>query len=248
MSSAPPTIVCRSHARPSTSTWSSTVSAISVPSTAISGAGHDEQPGGAVHEQEAQVAPAVPEARELRLALARVVVDRDLLDLEPLLARADHHLGCELHPGRPQVEAGQRRAPDRAHAAVRVAHAGAEEEVEDPGEHRVPDVAVEPGHRAGLDALHAIAHHEVGALVELRHEARDVAEVVGEVGVGHHDVVALRGGEAGAVGAPVAAPRLVHHQGAGRRARARRCGRPSRCRPRSPRPPSPVPRMPCARL
>ena len=158
------------------------------------------------------MAPAVPEARELRLALARVVVDRDLLDLEPLLARADHHLGCELHPGGPQVEARQRRAPDRAHAAVRVAHAGAEEEVEDPGEHRVPDVAVEPGHRAGLDALHAVAHHEVGALVELGHEARDVAEVVGEVGVGHHDVVALRGGEAGAVGAAVAAPRLVHHQ------------------------------------
>jgi hypothetical protein len=99
---------------------------------------------------------------------------------------------------------------------VRVAHAGSEEEVEDPGEHRVTDIAVEPGHRTGLDALHAVAHHEVGALVELRHEAGNVAEVVGEVGVGHHDVLALCGGEAGAVSAPVTAPRLVHDHGAGR--------------------------------
>ena len=46
-------------------------------------------------------------------------------------------------------------------------------------------------------------------------EARDVAEVVGQVGVGHHDVLAARGGEAGEVGAAVAAPRLVHHERAG---------------------------------
>ncbi len=78
------------------------------------------------------MAPAVPEARELRLALARVVVDRDLGDLEPLLARADHHLGGELHAGCAQIETGQRGAADGAHAAVRVAHARAEEEVERP--------------------------------------------------------------------------------------------------------------------
>ena len=110
---------------------------------------------------------------------------------------------------------GQRRAPHGAHAAVGVADAGAEEEVEHAGEHRVADVAVQPGHRAGLDVLHPVAHHEVGALLELLDEARDVVEVVGEVGVGHHDVVAARGGEAGQVGAAVAAPRLEHHQRAG---------------------------------
>ena len=53
-------------------------------------------------------------------------------------------------------------------------------------------------------------------VVELLDEARDLAEVVGEVGVGHHDVAAARGGEAGQVGAAVAAPRLVHDARAGR--------------------------------
>ena len=151
----------------------------------------------------------------------------------------------------PVVRRSRRRqhvAADGAHAAVGVAHAGAEEEVEDAGEHRVADVAVEPGHRARLDAAHAVAHHEVGALVELLDEARDVAEVVGEVGVGHHDVVAGGGREAGQVGAAVAAPRLVHDERAGARARARRCRRPTRCRRRSPRPASPGPRTPRARL
>ena len=58
-------------------------------------------------------------------------------------------------------------AAEGAHAAVGVAHAGAEEEVERAGEHRVADVAVQPRHRAGLDAVHAVAHHEVGAVLEL---------------------------------------------------------------------------------
>ena len=52
-------------------------------------------------------------------------------------------------------------------------------------------------------------------VVELLDEARDLVEVVGEVGVGHHDVVAARGGEAGQVGAAVAAARLVHDARAG---------------------------------
>ena len=44
---------------------------------------------------------------------------------------------------------------------------------------------------------------------QLLHEARDLVEVIGEVGVGHDDVVASRGGEAGHVGAAVAALGLV---------------------------------------
>ena len=78
----------------------------------------------------------------------------------------------------------------RAHPAVGVADAGAEEEVEDAGEDRVADVAVQPRHRAGLDVVHPVADHDLGAVVELGDEARDVVEVVGQVGVGHHDVVA----------------------------------------------------------
>ncbi len=72
------------------------------------GAGHDEQPGGAVDQQEAQVAPAIPVARELRLALARVVADRDLGDHEAFLACSDHHLGGELHARCAQLKRRQR--------------------------------------------------------------------------------------------------------------------------------------------
>ena len=171
----------------------------------------DEEVGRAVHQQEAQVAPPVAEARELRLAAARVVLDLDLGDLEVLLGGADHHLGGELHPGRAQVELVEHVAAQRAHAAVGVAHAGAEEEVEQPGQQRVADVAVQPRHRSRLDVPHAVAHHQLGAGVELADEARDLVEVVGQVGVGHHDVAPARGGEPGEVRAAVAAARLDDH-------------------------------------
>ena len=69
----------------------------------------------------------------------------------------------------------RRQGAARPHPAVGVAHAGAVEQVQDAGQHRVADVAVEPRHRAGLDALHAVAHDEVGAVVELLDEARDLA-------------------------------------------------------------------------
>ena len=57
----------------------------------------------------------------------------------------------------------------------------------------VADVAVQPRHRARLDVVHAVADDELGAGVELRDEARDLAEVVGQVGVGHDDVRRPRG-------------------------------------------------------
>ena len=41
---------------------------------------HEVEPARAVQEHEADVAPGVPEAVQLRLADARVVVDRDLAD------------------------------------------------------------------------------------------------------------------------------------------------------------------------
>ena len=64
----------------------------------------DEQVGRAVHEQEPQVAPAVTEARELRLAAARVILDVHLGDPQMLFGGADHHLGRELHARRAQIE------------------------------------------------------------------------------------------------------------------------------------------------
>ena len=80
-----------------------------------------------------------------------------------------------------------------------------------PGEDRVADVAVQPRHRAGLDVVHAVADHHLGAVLERRDEARDLVEVVGQVGVGHHDVAPARGREAGEVGAAVAAPAFDDH-------------------------------------
>src|SRR3954466_9140014 len=105
-----------------------------------------EQVRRAVHQQEAQVAPAIAEARELGLAPARVVLDRDLPDVELLLRRPDDHLGGELHPRRAEIERRQDRAPEAAHAAMGVAHTGAEEEGEDAREHGVADAAVQARH------------------------------------------------------------------------------------------------------
>ncbi len=157
---------------------------------------HDEQMRGAVHEQEAQVAPAVAEARQLRLAAAGVVFDRELGDSQFLLGGPDHHLRGKLHTGRAQIEARQHVGAKRAHPAVGVLHAGAEEQVQQARQDRVADVAVKPRHRARLDVVHAIAHHELRPAFQLGHEVRDLVEVVGEVGVGHHDVATSRRGEA----------------------------------------------------
>src|SRR3954453_6772494 len=114
---------------------------------------------------------------------------------------------------------GGEKAPP---AGVGGGDAGLEEQVERAGEDRVADVTVQPRHRAGLDAVHAVAHYEVGAVLQLLEEARDLAEVVGEVGVGHDDVAALGGGEAGHVGVAVAAAALADEAGAGGE---RECGR-----------------------
>ena len=153
--------------------------------------------------------PAVPEARQLGLAFSRVVLDRDLGDLELLLRRPDHHLRGELHPRRAQIELGQHVSSNRPHPAVRVSDACAEEEVQHPGEHGVADVAVVPRHRAGLDVVHSVAHDELGAAVELGDEARNVGEVVRQVGVRHDDVVTSRRVEAGEIGTAVASTALV---------------------------------------
>ena len=108
-------------------------------------------------------------------------------------------------------------APEAAHAAVRVADAGAEEEVQRAAQQRVADVAVDPVHRARLDVVHPVAHHELGAVAQLLDEVRDLVERIRHVGVEHHDVLAARRREAGEVGRAVAAPRLVHDAGAGGR-------------------------------
>ena len=153
--------------------------------------GQEVQPARAVQEHEADVAPGVAEAVELRLADARVVVDRHLADGESAAVRLEHHLGGELHPGRVEVERGQRVAADRAHPAVRVGHLHAEEDVEHPGEDRVADEAVQERHRVAVDrALEARADDEVVAGLEAVDERAQLVERIRVVGVAHDDVLA----------------------------------------------------------
>ena len=152
-----------------------------------------------------------------------------------LLGRADHHLGGELHAGRAQIQLGQDVAAEGAHAAVRVIDAGAEQQVEEPRQQRVADVAVQPWHGARLDVLHPVADDHVGAVLELGDEARDLVEVVRQVGVGHHDVL-------GRVRRRSRPGRRFRSRAwaRGRRSRRRlppvgRCRPRNRCRRRSPR-------------
>ena len=159
--------------------------------------------------------PAVAERRQLRLAAARVQCDRNLADVELRLRCPDHHLGGELHPGRAQVESWQHVAADRAQPAMGVADRCAVENVEKAGEDRISDPA-QPGHRSGLDVLHPVAHDELGAVVELLHEARDLLEVVGQIRVDHDDVVAACSIEACLVRLAVSTPGLVDDFCAGR--------------------------------
>ena len=84
-----------------------------------------------------------------------------------------------------------------------------------PGEDRVANPA-QPGHRARLDTTHAISDDELRAVLELVNEARNLAEVVREVGVHHDDVVAAGSGQPGQIRAPVAASPLLDHEGTGR--------------------------------
>ena len=134
-------------------------------------AGDHEEERRAVDEHEAQVAPAVAPGVQLRLAGARVVVDRHLADRDLALGGLEDHLGGELHAGRVQVEPGDGAAPDRAKAAVGVRDLDAEEDVQDRRQDRVADPAVLPGHRALVDpALEARAEHELLAGVELLEE------------------------------------------------------------------------------
>ena len=136
-----------------------------------------------------------------------------------LLGGSDHHLGRELHPGGAQIQLGQHVASERAHPAVGVIDPGPEQQVEKAREQRVADVAVMPGHRARVDVLHPVADHHVGAVLQLGEEVRDLAEVVGEIGVGHHDVATSCHSEPRHVGASIAPLWLVDHD------RTRRAGK-----------------------
>ena len=106
-------------------------------------------------------------------------------------------------------------AAEGAESAVEVADGDAEEDAADGGEDGVAEVTVERRHGSGLDgAGETVAHDEVVAFVELWKEAGEVFEVVAGVGVGHEDVFAVGGLDAGDKGGAVAADGHVDDAGA----------------------------------
>ena len=73
----------------------------------------------------------------------------------------------------------------------------AEEQPAEEAQHRVAEIAVQRRHGAGLDAAgEAIAHHQLGAVAQPRHERVERGEIVGVVGVAHDDEAAARRGDA----------------------------------------------------
>ena len=89
-------------------------------------------------------------------------------------------------PARAETEVEDRVFSKRANAAVEVADRCSVEEAADARQERVADPAMEPRHRAGLDATReAVAHHEVVAVAEVLEERPEVLEVVAVVGIGH---------------------------------------------------------------
>ena len=130
------------------------------------------------------------------------------------LGRLDDHLGGELHAGSLEIHAQEGVFREAADAAVEVAERGAEEQLADAGEDRVADVAILPGHGAGLDlAGEAIAHDEVIAVAEFGDKGAEIGEVVAVVGVAHDEVAATGGGAGGVEGRAVATDGNVNDAG-----------------------------------
>ena len=152
---------------------------------------------------------ASPKRLQLRLADARVVVDRHLADGEAAAIRLEDHLGRELHSGRVQVEHRKSFPPHGTHATVRVGNLDSEEDVEHPGEHGVSDEAVEERHCIAVDRpLESRADDEVVATLQTIDEPRQLAHRIRVVRVAHDDVFAARRLETREVGTPVSTARL----------------------------------------
>ena len=180
-------------------------------------AGVEEEPAWAEEEKEAEVTPAIAPGSEVGWAAAAVWREGggDLGHAEAGEGGFDDHLAGELHAGGAEVEREDGVAAEGAKAAVEVADGDAEEDAADGGEDGVAEVTVKRWHGSGLDgAGEAVAHDEVVAFVEFWEEAGEVFEVVAGVGVGHEDVFAAGGLDAGDEGGSVAADGHVDDAGA----------------------------------
>ena len=143
------------------------------------------------------------------VADARVQLDRNLPHVELLARRANHHLRRELHPDRAEIEHRAGRS-----GATRASRSGRRRSfvrwraLRNPERIGFPtrlSQGIAPGWRPPMRLPTTSSAPSSSSL----HEARDLAEVVREIGVDHDDVVAPGGRETGEICAAVAAPRLV---------------------------------------
>ena len=143
-----------------------------------------------------RVPPAVAKRAQVRRAAALVGVelDRHFADIEAGAIGVDDHLGRELHPRRSRVDPREGVRGEAAHAAMKIADRRAVEPTRNRGKHRIAEIAMQRRHGAGLDpAGKAIAHDQVGALLQPVDDAVDFAPVIGIVGIGHDQVLAASG-------------------------------------------------------
>ena len=100
---------------------------------------------------------------------------------------------------------------------MEVADAGTEEQAADQAEHGIAEVAVQKRHGAGRDAAgEAVAHDEVAAVPQLRHERVEAGEIVAVVGVADDDETAPCRRDAGPQRRAIAALRHRDDAGAAR--------------------------------
>ncbi len=138
----------------------------------------------------------------------RRVRDGDLEDRHPRNRGTNQHLTGEFHARGAQGETPDGLGVKPAKAAVVVAQAGAEEQVRQPGQDRVPDVTVEPGHGAALDGPTQSGSYDQGPpQAQPLKKWNQMFEVVTAVGVAHDHVAPTRGLDAAPEGCTVAAGR-----------------------------------------
>src|SRR5262245_52068808 len=154
------------------------------------------QPERAHEEQEAEVPPAVAEAAQVRrpIAAVRMQHDRHFADPLPQERRLHDHLAGELHARRRELQAFIGIFAETPQPAMSVANRRVKEHVQDAGQHGVADIAMQPGHGAGLDAaLEAVAHDQFVALPEAVDEGAQRAEAVVTGALPHYDELSAGG-------------------------------------------------------
>src|SRR5262249_864331 len=115
--------------------------------------------------------------------------DGHFTDLLLVQAGANDHLAGELHTRRLKTQSLVSILTEAAKAAVSVANRAAKEQVQNPGEDRIANVAMMPGHGPGPNAApEAVSHHQFVTGTQALDEGIKIAEIVGVVRVAHDDV------------------------------------------------------------